>query len=149
MVKNFDAEGVSKMTSRMIEASLRAAEGSKDSVSIPEQAGGSNELGFELMTILVHRLGVWVPERHKPRWALRLLEIARSWDALDVAEEALEAMLSDEAEVRWKTYTSPFGDGFERDYQYYLGLAKAGNLGHSDWMKQYGHLIDRGGDDAV
>jgi hypothetical protein len=145
MPDDFDAEETSKMTSRMIEAMLGAQE-LGPSYTIPEHAGGSNELGEQLADMLAQALGMWQPKKQRKAWANRLLEIAKSYDAVAVAVEALEMMLSPDAEVAWKTYRSPFGAGFERDYQSYLGQAMAGTDEReqvADWYEEYGDLIDR------
>jgi len=106
------------------------ARGEATSWAVPAQAGGSDEIGEALLPIFCDGVGVAVhalPDKRAASWRKSLREVADRWGAtVEEATTALGALLAEDGEFAWKTYSTPFQTGFQSDFELMLGRVRSG-----------------------
>ena len=80
-----------------------------------------------------------LPEKKAASWRKSLREVAGRWGAtVEEATTALKALLAEDGEFSWKTYSTPFQTGFQSDFELMLGRVRSGTpLGGKHGQKSH------------
>ena len=103
------------------------AKGKKDWTRPPD-AGGADDWANGPVDAFCKRAGLGgqvLPGKKRSQWAKALREVGQEWEAGpgDVAS-AIEAMLDDEHLTAWKSYSSPYQQGFKDDLGATIGALR-------------------------
>ena len=103
------------------------AKGKKDWTRPPD-AGGADDWANGPVDAFCKRAGLGgqvLPDKKRGQWAKALREVGQEWEAGpgDVAT-AIEAMLDDEHLTAWKSYSSPYQQGFKDDLGATIGALR-------------------------
>ena len=108
------------------------AKGKKDWTRHPD-AGGADDWANGPVDAFCKRAGLGgqvLPDKKRGQWAKALREVGQEWEAGpgDVAT-AIEAMLDDEHLTAWKSYSSPYQQGFKDDLGATIGALRMEKAG--------------------